>query len=120
MDDPLPVRPVESVGDLNPSREQRCEGHRAFREAARERLALDELHDEDVARGGRAGDFFEGIERRDPRMVQARERASLPPEPRPPLLIFEELFRQDLQSDGPVDARVDRPVHLAHPADAEQ
>ena len=48
MDDPLPVGLVEGVRDLHPDREELVESDRPLREARGERLALDQLHDEDV------------------------------------------------------------------------
>ena len=53
-------------------------------------------------------------------MVQARQNAGLSLEPRLPLLTFEEFFRQDFDRDLSREPRVSRPVHLPHPARAEQ
>ena len=74
-------------------------------------FALDELHDEEVA----PGNLFEGEEGRDAGVVEARQQLRLALEAPPPLLVFEELLRQDLQGDGSIDARVLGPVHLPIP-----
>src|SRR5512143_2695309 len=52
-------------------------------------------------------------------MIEARERARLAPEARPSVLVLEELFRQHLQGDRPLDARVLRPIDLPHTAGSE-
>src|ERR1035438_7568169 len=56
----------------------------------------------------------------DPRMVQARERTCLALEARASVCVLEEFFRQHLQCDRSVDARILRPVDLSHPAGAER
>ena len=83
--DTLPVRLVERVGDLHPDRQELVQSHRPLREAGHERLALDELHDEDMPP---PLCFFEGMDGGDPRMVQARQRARLALEARFPLFTF--------------------------------
>src|SRR5512140_433208 len=55
-------------------------------------------------------------------MVQAREEPRFPLEARSPLFAFKEFFRQDLYRDLSIEARIPRPVHLAHtpsPQEAE-
>ena len=46
MHDPLPVRLVQRVGDLDPEPKSLLERERTFREPVRERLPLQVLHDE--------------------------------------------------------------------------
>ena len=53
-------------------------------------------------------------------MVEAREHASFSLESLPPLFTFKEFFRQDLDRDRSVDARVLRPVDLARSPRAEE
>ena len=52
-------------------------------------------------------------------MVEAREQLCLALEASAPLVVFEELFREDLQRHDPVDTRVPGPVHLSHSARAK-
>ena len=47
-------------------------------------------------------------------MIERREQPRLPLEPLPSLFTFEELFRQNLDRDVTSEARVLRPVDLAH------
>src|SRR5450759_1767385 len=54
------------------------------------------------------------------RMIERREQLRLPLKARHPFLVLEELFRQDLQRNDPLESRVLRPVNLAHPARAER
>ena len=56
---PLLVRGLERLGDLPGDGERLVERHRPARDALRERLALDELHDERVT----AADFLEAVDR---------------------------------------------------------
>ena len=44
MDDPLPVRLVQRVGDLDAVSQRRLERQRTLRQPIRERLALEQLH----------------------------------------------------------------------------
>jgi hypothetical protein len=127
VDDPLLVRRLQRLGDLAGKRKRFFEWKRSGREAHREVFPLDELHDEEVPRrrGGRSGgrgrgDFFEGIEDGDARMVQAREHPRLSLEAPSSFFTFKELFRQHLQGDRPVDARVLCPVDLAHAPRAQR
>src|SRR5450759_5134163 len=54
------------------------------------------------------------------RMIERREQLRLPLKARHPFLVLEELFRQDLQRNDPLESRVLRSVNLAHPARAER
>ena len=116
VDDPLLVRRLERLGDLLRVGERFFEGERAGSEVLREVFALDELHDEKVA----PGNFFEGVDGGDSRMIQRCKRASLPLEPLPSLFIIKEFFRQDLDCDLSREPRVFRPVDLPHSARAER
>ncbi len=127
VDDPAAVRRVERPGDLRAVTQRLLERQWPSRESRLERLAFDQLHDEDVARRrrggsgrGRTGNFFERIEGGDPGMVQAREQLRLALEAPSPLFAFKEFFRQYLQRHRPVDAGVPRPVDLPHAALAER
>ncbi len=121
VDDPLLVCRLQRLGDLTSQGQRFFEWKGAGREAHREVVPVDELHDEEMAgRGrGRTRDFFEGMDGGNPRMVQARQRAGFPLEAKPPLFVLEEFFRQYLDRDVPAELRVLRPVDLAHSARAE-
>ena len=58
MDDPALVRGLERVRDLRGDREDATKGN-GLREDVAQCGALDELHNEDVTRRRRRGDFFE-------------------------------------------------------------
>ena len=84
MHDPLPVRRVEGVRDLRSRSASTCvSGSAPLHEAARERLALEELHDE-VARSRRASPTSKSAqmlrvgELRDRLAPRARSAASSP------------------------------------------
>ena len=73
MDDPAAMRAVERVGDLrSPYSQHVGQRQRAAREPVGERLALEQLHDQEV-------DAFvaDVVERADVRMVELRDRLRL-------------------------------------------
>jgi hypothetical protein len=53
-------------------------------------------------------------------VIQRREQLRFPLEAGDPLLVFEELFRQDLDRDLPAEAGVSRAVDLSHPSRAKR
>ena len=82
-----------------------------------EAFAFGELH----RRGDAApGDFFERVDRGDSGMIERCEQPRLSLEPLLPLFTFEEIFRQYLDRDLPIEARVLRPVDLPHPPRSEE
>ncbi len=116
MDDPLAVRLAQRVRDLGAEPEHVGERQRSFREPILERLAVDELHDQEVD-AALAPDV---VQRADVRMVERRHRARFALEPLAPLHIVRQRSRQYLDGDGSIEARVARFVDLAHPARAER
>jgi hypothetical protein len=107
VDDPFLVRGFERVGDLQRDPQRLVQRQRAARDALLERLALDELHDEEVAGAG----FFEPEQRGDVRMIQRRERLGFTLEAGDAIGIGRERFGEHLDRDRPSqlrDAR-DRP-----------
>jgi len=60
------------------------------------------------------------VQRADVRVVQRRNGLRFALEALAPRWIRRELWRQDLDGDRPVEPGVARPIHLAHPALAEQ
>ena len=86
------------------------------RERLPQRLALEQLHDEDVAaRENRKNRGFlrmsKGWRSQDGSGSRA---ASLLARSAPSLFTFEELFREDLDRDVSSEPRVLRPIHLSH------
>ena len=86
------------------------------RELVRERLALDELENQEAD----AVRFFDAVDRADVGVIQRGEHPRLALEAREPIRIARERARQDLDRDVASELRVVRPVDLAHAAGAEQ
>jgi len=84
-------------------------------EPLRERVALDQLHHEEV----RAIVLFEAMDRRDVRMVQRGEQLRFSMEARKTLRVVREAFGHNLERDLPIQLRVARSIHLSHPARAD-
>ena len=110
--DPLPVRLVERVGDLDPVTQELLGRERPLAQAVRQRLALEVLHDE-VLGLALAVDV---VERADVRMRDLRDRLGLALEPLAQLRVRREVRRQDLDGDRALEPRVPRLVNLPHPA----
>jgi len=122
VDDPFLVRRCEAARDLNGEVDGLADRQRASRESRTERLALQELHDEDGTngRGRRERDFFESKDGRDVRMVQGGQQPRFPLEAFFPLFTFQEALRQDLDRNLSRELRVLRSIDLAHPARTER
>jgi len=90
--------------------------NRAARDALREIVALDEFHDE---RGG-ARTFFKPVDGGDVRMIERGEHFRFALKAREPIGISRERGWQDLNRDLTFQLGVRRPIHLTHPAFAEQ
>ncbi len=114
MNDPLPMRPVQRVRNLDAVAQRLLERQRASCQSVRQWLALQVLHDEVF------GLAFPShvIERADVRVRELRDGSGLPLEALP-LLRGIALLRQDFDCHGPAQARVACLVHLAHPARAD-
>ena len=110
MNDPLPVRLVERVRDLDPETQSLLEGEQSLRQPVRQRLALEVLHDE-ILGLALSPHVVEGA---DVRVRELRDRLCLPLEPLPRLGRSREMLRQDLDRHRPSEPRVPRPVHLSH------
>ncbi len=114
--DPLPVRLVESVGDLEAVTQNQLGRKRASGEPRRERLAFEVLHD-DVVGFALAADVVQGA---DVRVGDRRDRLRLPLEALAKLGVARESFRKDLDRDLAAESRVLRLVDLAHPSRADR
>src|SRR5262249_41849369 len=95
MDDPLRVRRLERIGDLDADVEQLVELEAALLGVLRERLALEELHD-DVRT---ALVLLDRVDRADAGMVQRRRRARLALEAVERRGIGEALLGEELERD---------------------
>ena len=83
----------------------------------REGLALDILHDQE---DGRAV-FADVVERADIRVCDAGDGARFVAEPFDPAAWrVQELAREQLDGDGPIQSRIARPIDFAHPAGAKR
>ena len=113
--DPCAVSRIQTVYNLDSVLESFIERQRAFLEPVRQRLALDVLHHE-VLDAVLASDIMKDA---DVRMIQLRDRFRFALEALFPLRNFSEVFRQNFDGDGAVEASVFGFVNLAHPADAD-
>ena len=116
MDDSLPVRLVERVGDLDGEAQRLVERKPASAEPFGERLAFEQLHDE-VFGLAVVADVVEGA---DVRVGELRDRLRLPLEALADLGGFERCCGQDLDRDRAVEARVAGAIDLPHSARADR
>ena len=100
MDDPLPVRSGQGVGNLHPEFDCLPHLHRAG-----EGLALDVLHHQVLG----LAILSDVMQRADVRMIQSRDRTRLA------LESIGELGLEDLDRDGAVQSCVAGAVDVAHP-----
>ena len=114
------VRRGQRVGDLDAGGYGIVDRQRPALQAGRQRLAVDQLHDEvpriDAADHRRP----DVVQRADVRVGQLRDEAGLPLEAIAAARVGGERGSQHLDRDGPVEARVERAVDLAHPASADE
>ena len=97
-------------------RSESATGSGSGREALRERLALDELHDDVTRRAV----LLDAVDRGDRRMVEGREHPRLALEPRHAVRVAGEFRGQHLDGDVAPELAVARAVDLAHAAGAEE
>ena len=116
VDDPLLVGGLERFGDLPGDGEGFLEGQGAIPDLRVEAFAFGQLHDKEVA----AGDLLEGVHGRDAGVVQGGEGAGLALEAGDAVLVLEELLRQDLDGDVPLELRIAGPIDLSHAPGTER
>ena len=116
MHDPPGVGRPESLRDLDPVAQNLVERKRPPRQPPGQRLALQQLHHQEVDVTLPA-DVVEGA---DVRVIQARDRPGLAREAGESLGILRHVRRQDLHGDVTPEPGVPRPVDLAHPSRADQ
>ncbi len=115
MDDALPVRSLECVGDLR----RDCQGlvgrQRAFGDTFLERWTFDELeHERD-----RVIAALEPIYLSDVRMIERSQHLGLTLEPREAVLVIGERRRKRLDCNVALEVRIGGPIYLAHAAGAD-
>ena len=115
MNDPLLVRGFEGIRNLRRDRERLVDRDRALRDAVGQRRSFDQLHHERRRTLG----SFQAVDRRDVEMAQRSEDLCLALEPREPLTVGGERFRQDFDRDRPVQVRVGGAIDFTHPAHAD-
>ena len=115
VNDPLLVRRFEGVGDLPDDGQRLVEGNRAFRNALRQILALDEFHNEgvDVTR------TFEAVNDRDVGMVQRGQGPASRWKRARRSTSCAKVSGQDLDRDVAVQFRIARAKYLPHPPFAD-
>ncbi len=121
VDDAVPVRLLEGLGDLLRDRDRFVYGDRAARQTFREVLAGDELHRQEVE-GGAIGErrVLESVDVGDVRVVEGREQLRLALEADEALLVLRQLGRQHLDRHVAAELRVGGAGNLAHSARAER
>lgn len=112
MDDAKFVRGFESISDLPGNGTRVSNRKRATLDDVGERLPFDELHHQRAV--------FDGVDVRDMRMVQRRERVGLALESREPFAVIRERIRKNFECNVAIKSSVARTVHLPHAADAER
>ncbi len=115
VDEAPAVGAVQRFGDLDADFLDLLGGQGAALEALGQRLALQQLHDQEV----HAVLVAHVVECADVRVAQARDGLRLPLEALLEVRVRREVGRQDLDRDFAVKPRVLRPVDLAHPARAK-
>jgi hypothetical protein len=113
MDDAVLVGVLQCVRNLTRYREGLVQRYRSLGNPVGERRTFDELHDERLA-------FGESVDTCNVRMVERGEDLRLALEAGEPVGIRGEVLRQHLEGDVPVERRIVRPIHLAHPPCADQ
>ena len=115
MRHPGPMRAVQRIGDLRGELQRLIQRERAALDARRQRLALHVLHHH-VAGAILVADV---VEHADVRMVQRSNGAGLALKSLAQILALGDVFGQDLDGDGAVEASVARLVHFAHASRAD-
>ncbi len=116
MDDPLPMRLTQCVGDLDSVAQELVERQRSALEALRQGLAFHALHHQEV----HAVLMPDVVQRADVRMIQTRDCLGLALEALAPFGIAGEVCGQDFDRHCSIQPRVARPVNFSHPARAQR
>ena len=116
VNDAALVRGFERFGDLAGEHERFGNGNRPTCDALRQVFPLDQLHHD----GRHPATLFQSVDGSDVRMVERGQHFRFALEARQPVGVSGERRRQDLDRHLAFEARIGRPIHLSHPALAEQ
>ena len=124
MDDPLPMRRLECLGDLTGDGDCFLDRHPPGRRLRRrsgdellERLALDELHGDRANRVSvLSRTLLEAVDLCDVRMIQRGEDLGLTFEAGEPFGVICEGLGQHLDGDASIEPGIAGPIDLAHAA----
>ena len=116
MDQSLPVRLVERIGKRDGDRQELAHRQRAAQQPLGERLALEQLHDQEV----NAVLGADVVERADVRVLEARDRSGFSRQPLAPLGVLVEVLGQHLDRDLAVESGIAGAVDLAHTPGPEE
>ena len=110
------MRDLQSFCDFHSNFQQLRQWQSAPAQALGKRLAVEELHDQEVGTVLRA----DVVEMADVRMIQRGNGAGFALETLLKFGIVGEMSGENLDGNGAIEARVFRAVHLAHAAGAER
>ncbi len=116
VNDAALVRGLQRLRDLPADSQRVDERHGAVRDPLRERFARHQLHHDELG----AVRFLEPVDRGDAGMVESREHARLPLEPRQSRRVARELLGQSLDRDLASQTGIVGPVDLSHAAGPQQ
>ena len=117
MDEPAPVCGVECIGDLSRNRDRPRRVERTL--ATEQRLQIGAGHESHGDE--QAPVFLTGLVDRDHvRVVEPSSEAGLAEQPLPKPFVVGERRQEELQRDRALEARIERAIHLAHAAAADE
>ena len=119
MDNPLGVRGIERIRQLNPPVQQPIHGHRSCAQPTVQSLALQQFHGDKRPDLVLQFDFFNSVDRANVWMIERRGGSCLQQKAVQGILIAGELRRQKLQSDSPPQIKVFSLVDHSHAAASE-
>ena len=117
---PCAVRRDERVGDVDRIAQRLLDRERAASDPRRQRLAVQQLHDQVGHIPAIDLGDTDVMHRADAGMGQLRDRARLALEPFPAARRHVDLRREDLDGDEAVEPRIARSIDLAHAAGPEE
>ena len=116
MNDPLPMRHLQGVCDLDRDRDGILDGERTLQQPLGECRSVDQFK----YQGGHSVDALEAIDGADVRMVEGRENLCFALEADQTVRVLGEEQREDLDRNVAIELAVARAVHIAHPATAKE
>ena len=115
MNDAVPMRVGQGVGDFDGDADQLARRQRAALQTLGERLSFQVLHHQVGLRRLEPG----VVQRTDVGMAERRDGARFGGKARARLFPFVAAPRDDLQGDQPIEPRIARAIHIAHAAAAD-